>query len=56
MSTYSFNRLEKCKLEISTVIGDNRFLFLQKCLLNSSPHFIRLLSELLIISLVAGAI
>ena len=26
---------------------DNRILFLQKCLLNSSPHFIRLLSELL---------
>ena len=25
---------------------DNRILFLQKCLLNSSPHFIRLLSEL----------
>ena len=23
---------------------DNRILFLQKCLLNSSPHFIRLLS------------
>ena len=26
---------------------DNRILFLQNCLLNSSPHFIRLLSELL---------
>ena len=26
---------------------DNRILFLQKCLLNSSSHFIRLLSELL---------
>ena len=26
---------------------DNRILFLQKCLLNSSPYFIRLLSELL---------
>ena len=26
---------------------DNRILFLQKCLLNSSPHFIRLLMELL---------
>ena len=26
---------------------DNRILFLQKCLLNSFPHFIRLLSELL---------
>ena len=29
------------------LIGDNRILFLQKCLLNSSSHFIRLLSELL---------
>ena len=26
---------------------DNKILFLQKCLLNSSPHFIRILSELL---------
>ena len=26
---------------------DNRISFLQKCLLNSSPHFIRLLSEFL---------
>ena len=26
---------------------DNRILFLEKCLLNSSPRFIRLLSELL---------
>ena len=26
---------------------NKRILFLQKCLLNSSPHFIRLLSELL---------
>ena len=29
------------------LIGDNRILFLQICLLNSSPHFIRLLLELL---------
>ena len=29
------------------LIGDNSILFLQKWLLNSSPHFIRLLSELL---------
>ena len=29
--------------------GYNRILFLQKCLLNSSSHFIRLLLELLII-------
>ena len=38
------------KVEIGNfycLIGDNRVLFLQKCLLNSSPHFIRLLSELL---------
>ena len=27
------------------LIGDNKFIFLQKCLLNSSPHFIRLLSD-----------
>ena len=38
------------KVEIGNfycLIGDNRILFLQKCLLNSSPHFITLLSELL---------
>ena len=38
------------KVEIGNfycLIGDNRILFLQKCLLNSSSHFIRLLSELL---------
>ena len=29
------------------LIGVNRILFLHICLLNSSPHFIRLLSELL---------
>ena len=29
------------------LIGDNRTLFLQKCLLNNSSHSIRLLSELL---------
>ena len=37
------------KVEIGSfycLIRDNRILFLQKCLLNSSPHFIRL-SELL---------
>ena len=36
------------KVEIGNIyclIRDNRILFLQKCLLNSSPHFIRLLSE-----------
>ena len=26
---------------------DNRILFIKKCLLNSSPHFIKLLTELL---------
>ena len=38
------------KVEIGNsycLIGANRILFLQKCLLSSSPHFIRLLSELL---------
>ena len=38
------------KVEIGNfycLIEDNRILFLQKCLLNSSSHFIRLLSELL---------
>ena len=50
MATYSFHRLIMGKVEIGNfyhLIGDNRFLFLQKCLLNSSPHFIRLLLELL---------
>ena len=50
MATYSFHRLIMGKVEIGNfyrLIGDNRILFLQKCLLNSSPHFIRLLLELL---------
>ena len=50
MATYSFHILIMGKVEIGNfycLIGDNRLLFLQKCLLNSSPHFIRLLSELL---------
>ena len=50
MATYSFHRLIMGKEEIGNfycLIGDNRILFLQKCLLNSSSHFIRLLSELL---------
>ena len=49
MATYSFHRLIMGKVEIGNfycLIGDNRILFLQKCLLNSS-HFIRLFSELL---------
>ena len=34
---------EKCKLEISAFsLGIIEFSFLQKCLFNSSPHFIRL--------------
>ena len=50
MATYSFHRLIMGKVEIGNfycLIGDNRILFLHKCLLNSSSHFIRLLSELL---------
>ena len=50
METYSFYRLIMGKVEIGNfygLIGDSRILFLQKCLLNSSPHFIRLLLELL---------
>ena len=50
MVTYSFHRLIMVKVELGNfycLIEDDRILFLQKCLLNSSPHFIRLLSELL---------
>ena len=50
MATYSFHSLIMGKVEIGNfycLIGDNRILFLQKCLLNSSSHFIRLLLELL---------
>ena len=55
MATYCFHRLIMEIVEIGNVeignfyclIGDNSILFLQKSLLNSSPHFIRLLSELL---------
>ena len=49
MATYSFNRLIMGKVEIGNfycLIGDNRILFLQKCLLNSSPlTVIRLLLD-----------
>ena len=48
MATYSSHRLIIGKVEIGNfycLIGDNRLLFSQKCLLNSSSHFI--LSELL---------
>ena len=50
MATYSFHRIIMGKVKIGNFycpIGDNRILFLQKCLLNSSQHCIRLLSELL---------
>ena len=50
MATYSFLKLIMGKAEIGNfycLIGDNRILFLQKCLLNNSSHFIRLLSKLL---------
>ena len=50
MATYSFHRLIMGKVEIGNFYclnRDNRILFLQKCLLNSSSHFLRLLSELL---------
>ena len=50
MATYCFHRLITGRVEIGNFfcfIVDNRILFLQKCLLNSSPHFIRLLTELL---------
>ena len=43
IATYYFHRL----IIFYCFIADNRILFLQKCLLNSSPHFMRLLSELL---------
>ena len=50
MATNCFHRLTMGKVEIGNfycLIGDNRILFLQEYLLNSSPHFITLLSELL---------
>ena len=45
MATYCFHRLTFGNFYCFIV--DNRILFLQKCLLNSSAHFVRLLSELL---------
>ena len=52
MVTYSFHRLTMGKVEIGNfcfLIGDTMYLifFKKKCLLNSSPYFIRLLSKLL---------
>ena len=48
MATYCFHRLIMGKVEIGNFcfVVDNRILVLQKSLLNSSPHFIRLLTEL----------
>ena len=46
MAAFSFHRLIMGKVEMGNfycLIGDNRILFLLKCLLNSSPLFIRLL-------------
>ena len=43
MATNSFNRLKMGKKEIGNfdcLIGDNRILFLQKCLLNSYKTFV----------------
>ena len=50
MATYCFHRLIVKKVEIGNFycfIEDNRILFLRKSLLNSPPHFTRLLTELL---------
>ena len=50
MATYCFHRIITGKVEIGNfycLIVDSRILFLQKSLLNSSPHFIRLLTILL---------
>ena len=50
MTAYIFHSLIMGKVDIGNfycLIGDNRILFLQQCLLNSSQHFKRLLPELL---------
>ena len=50
MAAYIFHSLIMGKVEIGNfycLIGDNRILFSQQCLLNSSQHFKRLLPELL---------
>ena len=50
MAAYIFHSLKMGKVEIGNfycLIGDNRILFLQQCLLNNSQHFKRLLAELL---------
>ena len=48
MAAYIFHSLIMGKVEIGNfycLIGNNRILFLQQCLLNSSQHFKRLLPE-----------
>ena len=48
MVTYSFHRIMKGKVEIGNFYclnGDKRILFLNECLLNSSPHCLRALLE-----------
>ena len=50
IATYCFHRLIMGKVESGNFfcfIVDNRISFLQKCLLNSLPHFISLWTELL---------
>ena len=50
MAAYIFHSLIMGKVEIANfycLIGGNKILFLQQCLLNSSQHFKRLLPELL---------
>ena len=48
MAAYIFHSLIMGKVEIGNfycLIGDNRILFLQQCLLNSSQHFKRLFAQ-----------
>ena len=50
MAAYIFHSLIMGKVEIGNLyclIGDNRILFLQQCLLNNSHHFKKSLPELL---------
>ena len=57
IATYSSHRLIMGNVEIvnfDCLIGDNRILFLQKCLLNSSP-LLKYFCRILLIKLVAGA-
>ena len=45
MTTYSFHRLIMGKVEINIFVSTEIFIFLQKCLLSSPIHFIKLLYE-----------